>query len=288
MDRIGSAFAVFAHDVDLRPILANLRAAGIRVCAESESDAVHLVRYGESIGVIPEPDSLPIAFLPVAFEPTAAMTAIRTAAELRDRRRAAAEARELLELARLFKNVHDRAELCAAIVRKARQLTCADAATLFEIVQPPEGPKQLRFAVAETGASHDRAYAGYTVPLDESSIAGHVALHATPIRLADVYRESIGYGLHFDRTFDESHDYRTKSMIAVPLTDAGGTAIGVLQVMNRKPSFEMPLLERNIAEIAVEPFTEHDEAIVVAMASYAGLVLHMVQVLGKDPAAKAP
>ncbi len=97
--------------------------------------------------------------------------------------------------------------------------------------------------------------------------------------MTDVYKDAIAYGLNFDKSFDEKSGYRTKSMLCVPLVSYSGKATGVLQLINKKPAFDMPLLSASITESAVEPFAEHDEEIISALAAHAGLALHNVHLM---------
>lgn len=279
MDRAGSTIAVFSHDVEILPAIgAALNVAGIRTIAQAEPGAIHLMRYGESVGVIPDPEGLPAVYVAMPIDPKALIGAIRVAHELNETRRAVREAKELLEIARLLGSEHDKKKLYHAIVLKARELTKADSGTLF-IMETQDGKDVLRFAIAQTGPQHKETYAGGTIPLSNASIAGNVAINGHAIRLEDVYKDAASHMLNFDRSFDEKNGYRTKSMLAVPLTSYTGKPIGVLQLMNRKPIFEMPLNSVSITESAVEPFDKHDEELIMALASHAGLALRNAQLL---------
>lgn len=271
--------AVFSHDVELLPAIgAALNVAGIKIAHQAEPGAIHLMHYGDSIGVIPDPEGLPAVYVAMPIDAKALVGAVRVAHELNETRRAVREAKELLEIARLLGSEHDKNKLYHQIVLKARELTKADSGTLF-IVENQDGNDVLRFAIAQTGPHHKETYAGGTIPLNNASIAGHVAMNQKPIRLDDVYKDAAAHMLNFDRSFDEKNGYRTKSMLCVPLTSYTGKAIGVLQLMNRKPMFEMPLNSVSITESAVEPFGKHDEELIMALASHAGLALRNAQLL---------
>lgn len=279
MDRAGSTIAVYSHDVELVPMVgAALNVAGIRVVSQPESRAIHLMQYGDSVGVIPDPEGLPALYLGMPLDPKALVGAVRVAHELNDTRRAVREAKELLEIARMLGSEHDRKKLYHAIVLKARELTKADSGTLF-VLEQTDGNDVLRFAIAQTGPQHKETYAGGTIPLSNKSIAGNVAINGRAIRLDDVYKDAAAHMLNFDKSFDEKNGYRTKSMLCVPLTNYSGKSVGVLQLMNRKPMFEMPLNSKSITESAVEPFDKHDEELITALASHAGLALRNAQLL---------
>lgn len=270
--------AVFSHDVDLDRVLPLLGAAGIRVCVHPEPGAIHLVPYGESVGVIGNPEELPLMYLSQPLDAKAVAAAVRTVAELMAARRSVKEAKELLEIARALGMERDRTQLYRLIVRKLRELTLADSGTLF-IREEADGKDRLRFAIAQTGPNDVETLEGGTVAVSNTSLAGSVALSGRALRLADVYSDASAHGLTFDRSFDEKSGYRTKSMLCVPLISYSGNATGVLQLINKKPAFDMPLLSKTITESAVEPFDEHDEELIQALAAHAGLALHNVHLL---------
>jgi hypothetical protein len=280
METVDSSAAVYAHDVDIPPALrAAIKLGGFRIAQQPEPGAIHLIRYGESVGVIPDVEGgLPELYLSEPLDPKAVVAALRLCSELVAARRSVREARQLLEIAALLGNEHDRMKLYSAIVLKARELTKADSGTLF-VVEHAGDHEVLRFAIAQTGPDHKETYAGKTITLDNKSIAGNVAINGKAIRLADVYRDAASKFVNFDRSFDDKTGYRTKSMLCVPLMSYTGKAIGVLQLMNRKPIFEMPLNSATITESAVELFDEHDEELVAALGSHAALALRNAQLL---------
>lgn len=269
---------IFSHDVDLDLVVPLLSLAGIRVSPHPQPGAIHLVPYGQSVGVIANPEELPVIYLSKPLDPKAVVAAVRTAAELIETRRAVKEAKELLAIARALGFERDRTQLYRLIVRKLRELTLADSGTLFIIEE--DGEKQLlRFAISQTGPHDAETVEGASVPVSNTSLAGSVALSGKPLRFADVYKDAAAYGLHFDKSFDEKSGYRTKSMLCVPLISYSGNPTGVLQLINKKPAFDMPLLSVSITESAVEPFDEHDEELIGALAAHAGLALHNVHLM---------
>ncbi len=166
-----SGLTVFAHDVDLDRVLGLLNVAGIRVLSHPEPGAIHLVPYGESVGVIANPEELPILYLSQPLDAKAVVAAVRTAAELLGARRAVKESKDLLEIARALGAERDRKQLYRLIVRKARELTLADSGTLF-IIEEEDGQEFLRFAIAQTGPRDAETYEGGVVPVSNKSLAG--------------------------------------------------------------------------------------------------------------------
>lgn len=77
------------------------------------------------------------------------------------------------------------------------------------------------------------------VPIGPQSIAGFVALSKKSVLIKDAYDEqelqSIHPKLNFARQFDQKSGFRTKSVLAVPITEQN-VLLGVLQLINAKNS----------------------------------------------------
>jgi hypothetical protein len=131
-------------------------------------------------------------------------------------------------------------ELLAALLADARQNTHAEAGTVFV----REGTR-LRFAasyndVLETRLGLDTAkqqLTSYGLPLNERSIASYVLLMHTPVNIPDAYAIAAGAPYAFNPQWDRRNDYRTRSILAMPLRDADGHVFGVLQLINPPAGF---------------------------------------------------
>lgn len=119
------------------------------------------------------------------------------------------------------------------IVREAREFTNADAGSLYI----KEGNK-LHFEVAQNDTLDRRlgnekdAFVPYPLPLTKKSIAGYVAITGGFLNIEDVYEISESEEYSFNRGFDKRNDYRTRSMLVIPMEDHEREIIGVLQLIN--------------------------------------------------------
>jgi len=87
----------------------------------------------------------------------ALLASLRTAAKVETARaltRTAREGEELLEIGLSLSSERDLPTLQRLIVHKARELTGADAGSLF-VIEDRDGERRLRFAVAQTGPKDD-------------------------------------------------------------------------------------------------------------------------------------
>jgi hypothetical protein len=76
--------------------------------------------------------------------------------------------------------------LLETILTKAREITRSDAGSLYLIEEALGGGRRLRFALAHN-ASVEITFQTVTLPLDDASVAGHVALTGEVVNLADAY-----------------------------------------------------------------------------------------------------
>ncbi len=84
------------------------------------------------------------------------------------------------------------------------------------------------------GSDKKLLYSTFSIPIDKQTLAGYVSLTGQPLNLDDVYRIDPTSPYQFGKKFDAAADYRTKSILTIPLTTAAGRNLGVLQVINAR------------------------------------------------------
>jgi len=185
---------------------------------------------------------------------------------------------ELNEIGKQLSSQRDIDQLLELILRKSREITDADAGSLYLVEEGKEGnPDQLRFELAQNDTvpvSFRKSY----VPLDDSSIAGYVARSKKVVNVADAYRLPEGSSFHISRSFDEKSGYRTKSMLVVPMLDHEDKVIGVVQLINKKRE-RGSVLQRALIDEQVIPFTTNDEQLASSLASQAAVAFENTDLL---------
>ncbi len=163
-------------------------------------------------------------------------------------------------------------KLLELILQKSREITGADAGSLYLVERPPETgggkPDRLVFELAQN-ETVSLAFKKVPMPLDTSSIAGYVALTGQSVNVADAYRLPEGTPYSISRSFDEKSGYRSKSMLAVPMRDHDDVVIGVIQLINKKRNSLSVLRPASIVEDEVITFTSEDEKLAGSLASQA-------------------
>jgi hypothetical protein len=137
----------------------------------------------------------------------------------------------------------------AALLADARDKTGAEAGTVFV-----RDGTTLRFAASYNDvlagrlgqAGAQQQLTSYGLPLNERSIASYVLLTHTPVNIADAYAIAPGAPYAFNPQWDRRNEYRTRSILALPLRDADGHVFGVLQLINPPGgfAFDEPLVRQ--------------------------------------------
>jgi HD-GYP domain-containing protein (c-di-GMP phosphodiesterase class II) len=135
-----------------------------------------------------------------------------------------------------FNQARDLDLLLDRVLTDARRFVGADAGSIYI-----RKGGLLEFAFTQNATLQARLppgkkliYSSFTVPIDHGSIAGFVADTGMLLNIPDVQRLPADAPYTFSRKFDEISDYRTISMITVPLKTSQDAVIGVLQLINAR------------------------------------------------------
>jgi HD-GYP domain-containing protein (c-di-GMP phosphodiesterase class II) len=180
------------------------------------------------------------------------------------------EREQLNEIGVALSSQRDVRELLNLILAKAREITRADAGSLYLIEDEGEGGRHLRFMLTQND-SLVFPFKEFTLPMAEDSMAGYTALRGEVVNFADAYHIPPEMPFHFNDHYDRESGYRTKSLLALPMRNAKGAVLGVLQLINAKNDPVARL--RNEADVAqhVQPFHERSVRLALSLASQAAV-----------------
>ena len=129
--------------------------------------------------------------------------------------------------------IKDLDSLLENILTEARHFVMADAGTIYLAARG-----SLYFSFVQ----NDTLFRGETknkylpsdafIPIDKASIAGYVAKTGEPILIDDVYHIQSDVSFSFNPAFDQKTNYRTRSILGVPLKTRDNEIVGVLQLIN--------------------------------------------------------
>jgi len=174
----------------------------------------------------------------------------------------------LIELGIELNKVQDLDILLERVLFEARNFSNADAGSIYirehDMLhftytqndtlqrQLPEGEKLI--------------YSTFRIPIDSTSIAGHVAVTGRVLNIPDVYTTHPQAPYKFSRQFDQATGYVSKSVCTIPLNTSRGDILGILQLINAQD------IEKRIV-----PFSTEDESLMSHFASIASVALERAQ-----------
>jgi phosphoserine phosphatase RsbU/P len=125
----------------------------------------------------------------------------------------------LFEATRLLNSTLDLAELLELILRIARQELQAERGSVFLV----DRKKQELWSIVAQGLDHQEI----RIPFGHG-IAGRVAESGEIINVEDAYQLEF-----FEREFDQKFNYKTRSMLGMPIRHHNGEIVGVIQLLNK-------------------------------------------------------
>jgi HD-GYP domain-containing protein (c-di-GMP phosphodiesterase class II) len=163
------------------------------------------------------------------------------------------------------------------ILTKARQITGADAGSLYLMEETNTnslaanlGERCLRFKVTQNDTVQF-PFKEFVLPLREDSMAGYCALHGEAINLANVRRIPRSRPYRFNRSYDVETGYRTRSLLTLPMKNGRGEVIGVLQLINCKAHPKRSLTRAGGVAGEVRPFSQRAVRLALSLASQAAV-----------------
>lgn len=223
----------------------------------------------------------------------------RERAARRELARAEDEREELNRIGIALSSTHDAGALLEMTLAKTREITGADAGLLYvvETTRPVNGSaekpeRRLRCKLTQND-SKPCPFAEYTLRLDGDSLAGYAALHGEVIALDDTalddttlddtnnnddaYRAPRGRPYRFNPRYDQPAGYHTRSSLTVPMKNARGEVIGVVQLLNHKRNRAARLLTPEDLDREVQPFPTRAARLAESLASQAAVAYENIR-----------
>jgi len=182
---------------------------------------------------------------------------------------------KLLDIGAALSSAQDLGELLNLILSKSREITYSDAGSVY-LVDHSQETSKLLFKVAQNGSKPRLSFKEFTLPLTDKSLAGYVAITGQSLNLSDAYDLPSGVPYQLDTSFDRDINYRTCSVMVLPMQNRQGETIGVLQLINRKTKADTVLTADNAWE-STQQYSDWEERIVRSLASQAAISIERNQ-----------
>lgn len=186
--------------------------------------------------------------------------------------------KQLAEIGQALSAEKNISKLLEKIVSEARNLSNADAGTLY-ILNRDKNCLCFEILQNDTLKIRMEGLNGAKISLPDvpvykngkpnhSNVSSYVALTGVQLNFPDVYKTD-GFDFAGTKTYDISTGYRSKSMLVIPMKDHENEIIGVLQLLNAK----------NPETGEVIPFSAEHEQLMASLASQAAVALTNTQLI---------
>ncbi len=155
--------------------------------------------------------------------------------------------------------------LMEIIITHGRSLTNADAGTLYLV---ENGKLEFKIVQNRTlnislGGKSGGKIQFPPVDIVESNVSGYVAMNKKPVNIPDVYQSEL-FDFTGPKNFDRTSNYRSQSMLVVPMVDRFNEVQGVLQLLNAT----------DLTSGKIIPFSDSHLEVVESLASQAAVALN--------------
>jgi HD-GYP domain-containing protein (c-di-GMP phosphodiesterase class II) len=186
---------------------------------------------------------------------------------------AASELQTLNKIGVALSTQRNRDALLELILTKSREITNADAGSLYLVEEDGAGEgRHLVFTLTQSDSHSVAGFRTFTLPINTESIAGFAAARGEILNIRDAYQIR-HRPFHFNRDFDEKFGYRTKSMLVVPMQNQRDEVTGVLQLINAKRHPQAKLTSLAAVQQEVVPFSQRSQEMAASLASQAAVAL---------------
>jgi response regulator RpfG family c-di-GMP phosphodiesterase len=172
--------------------------------------------------------------------------------------------RTILETIKELDQLNDIDMILDKILFEARRLSRADAGSIFL-----RKNQELLFNQVQNdtlfGEDGNRAaqYSQLRIPINSKSIVGYVAQTRSLLSIDDVYKLPAELPCSFNSSFDKEFNYRTVSILAIPLYGFNQEIVGVMQLINATDQHNRKI-----------PFSEESQAYLQIFSSHAAMAIN--------------
>ncbi len=170
----------------------------------------------------------------------------------------------LVKLDSQVNKIQDLDFLLEEILRGCRIMTNADAGSIYVL---DDGKLHIRYAQNDSlqqklQPGEKLLYSIFSIEVSNKTLSGSCALSGEMINIPDAYKIPEGSPYSFDSNYDKLTNYRTQSILTIPLKINTGEILGVIQIINAKDK-----------RGKIRAFNEDDELLVAHFASNAAIAM---------------
>jgi HD-GYP domain-containing protein (c-di-GMP phosphodiesterase class II) len=191
----------------------------------------------------------------------------------------------ILNITEDLNQIKDIDSLLDRVLLEARRFSRADAGSIYLL----ENQKlRINYVQNDTLIQKESGkkflYQNHEIAVNDKSMAGYVAMTKKPLIIADAYALEGDVPYRFNRSFDKTACYRTRSVLTVPLIASQNRLIGVMQIINSLSEDREAVPFRSEDELVVAYFANHAAGSIEKAKMTREIILRMIGIAEmRDP-----
>lgn len=169
----------------------------------------------------------------------------------------------------------DLEKLLGEILKVAQDFTNSDGGSIYLVLKEHDkntGEKLMQFEKSISDTLGER-YQKIKMAINTNSLAGYVITTGKNLNIIDAYFISSDMPYKFNSLFDKENNYRSKSILVVPMVNHKNEIIGAIQLINRKKDRSVILDSVKKVEENVINFDHKCELLIRSLGSQATIAI---------------
>jgi len=191
----------------------------------------------------------------------------------------------ILKITEDLNRIKDIDSLLDRVLLEARRFSRADAGSVYLLENQKLRINNVQNDTLMRKESNAKfLYQNHEIAVNDKSMAGYVAMTCKPLIIADAYNLDEEVPYRFNRSFDETAAYRTRSVLTVPLMASRNRLIGVMQIINSLGTDNEAVPFRGEDELVVAFFADHAAGSIEKAKMTREIILRMISIAElRDP-----
>lgn len=194
--------------------------------------------------------------------------------------------RGIIQIDSELNKIQDSDLLLERILLEARRVVGAEAGTIYVKDGDKLNFKYSQNALKERNLPPGQKlpYSAFSLLINEKTISGYVAMTGELLNIPDVYKIPEGSPYGYNTYYDEKTNYKSTSMLTIPLKTSAGGLLGVIQVINAKDDAGNTIAFSREDEILVTHFAANATVALQRAFMTKAMILRMIKMAElRDP-----
>ncbi|OHD20052.1 MAG: hypothetical protein A2Y34_08080 [Spirochaetes bacterium GWC1_27_15] len=173
----------------------------------------------------------------------------------------------------------DLEKLLQEILSTSMDFTNSDGGSIYLVIPEKDSETKEKMMQFECSASDTlgNRYKKIKMPISHRSLAGYVISTGKNLNIQDAYNLPKDIPYQFDSSFDKKNNYKSKTMLVVPMVNHKKEIIGAIQLINKKKNRKIKLTNPELVEQHVVDYDHRNELLIRSMGSQATIAIETAQ-----------